>query len=173
MQYKVKKVNPKSDAEETELDDKGDEGLDLDEEELDFVTVVRITEEHPTGRATALINWKLLAVEFIPEEDAVFVLLLCISIVRSLSEMIKEDLGKLMIRRRVKEAKPGARNWGSVILHPSPSCSTTVSPFLQPWHWNAKAVLASDGADSLTRQPSFINSGVEGGDALYKRGIMS
>lgn len=172
MQYKVKKVNPKSDAEETELDDKGDEGLDLDEEELDFVTVVRLTEEHPTGRATALINWKLLAVEFIPEEDAVFVLLLCISIVRSLSEMRKEDLGKLLIRRRVKEAKPGARNWGSVILHPSPACSTPVSPFLQPWHWNAKVVLASDGADSLTRQPSFINSGAEGSDALYKRGIM-
>ncbi|KAI3440474.1 uncharacterized protein J3R85_003547 [Psidium guajava] len=172
-QYKVKKVHPKSDAGGTELDDDGDEGLDLDEEELDFVTVVRITEEHPTGRATALINWKLLAVEFIPEEDAVFVLLLCISMLRSLSEMRKEDLGKLLIRRRVKEAKPGARNWGSVILHPLPSCPTPVSPFLQPWHWNAKAVLASDGADSLTRQPNFVNSGVEGGDALYRRGIMS
>nr|POF22591.1 hypothetical protein CFP56_49707 [Quercus suber] len=36
-----------------------------------FVIRIRFTEENPTGRATALLNWKLLVVELLPEEDAV------------------------------------------------------------------------------------------------------
>lgn len=114
-----------------------------------------------------------MVVEFIPEEDAVFVLLLCVSILRSMSEMRREDVGKLLIRRRVKEAKLGVRDWGSVTLHPS-SYSSSGSAFLRPWHWNARAVVGNDGAEStLARQPAGLNySAVEGGDGLYKRAIL-
>lgn len=169
MQYEVKKISSESKNEEcqNEVEEKGE-----DEEEEGFVTLVRFTEEDPNGRATALLNWKLLVVEVLPQEDAVLVLLLCISILRSVSEMIKEDVGSLLIRRRLKEAKLGARDWGSVILHPS-SCSPSISsPYLQPWYWNAEAVLVSDGADHFTRQPAFSYSPAEGGDKLYKRGII-
>ncbi|OMP03240.1 hypothetical protein COLO4_10557 [Corchorus olitorius] len=135
-----------------------------------FVTLVRYTEENPTGKATALMNWKLLVVELLPEEDAVFVLLLCVSILRTVSEMRKEDVGSLLIRRRLKEAKLGARDWGSVLLHPS-SLSNN-SPYLQPWYWNANKVMAQNEDNSLTRQPAANYSPVEGGDLLYKRGII-
>lgn len=153
-----------------------DEDADVkseDELEVDFVTLVRYTEESPTGRATALINWKLMVVEFIPEEDAVFVLLLCVSILRSVSEMRREDMGNLLIRRRVKEAKLGLRDWGSVTLHPS-LYSSSGSAFLRPWHWDAKTVMDNDDrAESLTRRPTGLNySAVEGGDGLYKRAII-
>lgn len=138
-------------------------GAEKDDEE-EFITLVRFAEENPNGRATALLNWKLLVVEVLPEEDAVFALLLCISILRSMSEMRKEDVGSLLIRRRLKEPKVGARDWGSVILHPS----SISSPHLQPWYWNAKVVVASDGADNITRQPALSYSPAEGGDKLYK-----
>lgn len=152
-------------------------GQEVDEEDDDddegFVTLVRFTGENPTGRATALLNWKLLVVELLPEEDAVLALLLCISILKSVSEMRKEDVGSLLIRRRLKEAKQGTRDWGSVVLHPS--CSSDISlPHLQPWHWNAMAVTAaSNGTDNFTKQPAFTYSPVEGGDELYKRGIIA
>ncbi|KAF2309932.1 hypothetical protein GH714_005672 [Hevea brasiliensis] len=143
-----------------------------DEDEEGFVTLVRFTEDNPTGRATALLNWKLLIVEILPEEDAVLAILICISILRSVSEMRKEDVGSLLIRRRIKEAKLGTRDWGSVILHPS-SCSSSISsPYLQPWYWNPKAVITSDRGPNVTRQPTNY-SPVEGGDKLYKRGIIT
>ncbi|XWS57476.1 hypothetical protein CRYUN_Cryun09bG0177400 [Craigia yunnanensis] len=68
-----------------------------DEKEVDngFVTLVRFTEQNPTGRATALLNWKLLVLELLPEEDAILVLLLCVSILGTVSEMSKEDVGIL------------------------------------------------------------------------------
>ncbi|KAK3041923.1 hypothetical protein RJ639_002231 [Escallonia herrerae] len=149
---------------------------DTEEEEEDgFVTLVRYSEENSTGKATALLNWKLSVVELQPEEDAVFVLLLCMTILRSVSEIRKEDVGNLLLRRRQKEAKPGSRDWGSVILHPSSSsCSTSMSsPHLHPWYWNAKAVMASDGVDHVTRQPALGYSPEEGGDKLYKRGLIA
>ncbi|XP_062178238.1 glycine-rich domain-containing protein 1 isoform X2 [Alnus glutinosa] len=166
MQYQVKNIKSENKKEEEGKEEE-------DEEEEGFVTLVRFTEENPIGRATALLNWKLLVVELLPEEDAVMVLLLCISILRSVSMMKKEDVGCLLTRRRLKEAKLGARDWGSVILHPS-SCSSSISsPYLQPWCWNAKAVMGSDGADHITRQPAFNYSPVEGSDDLYKRGIIT
>ncbi|KAL6964707.1 hypothetical protein U1Q18_035765 [Sarracenia purpurea var. burkii] len=147
-----------------------DEDEDEDEEE-GFVTLVRFSEENPNGKATALLNWKLLVIEFLPEEDAVFVLLLCISILKSVSGMRKEDVGNLLIRRRLKEAKVGARDWGSVLLHPSLySPSWIPSPHLQPWYWNAKAVMASE---DTSRQPASNYSPAEGGDNLFKRVICS
>lgn len=82
MQYRVKMSGLKAE------EGKGDSFVEEDE----FFTIVRFSEENPTGKATALLNWKLLVVELLPEEDAVFVLLLCLSILRSISEMKKEDV---------------------------------------------------------------------------------
>lgn len=57
-----------------------------DENEDGFLTVVRFSEDNPTGKATGLLNWKLLTLEFSPEEDAVLLLLLCMSIVKSVQK---------------------------------------------------------------------------------------
>lgn len=146
------------------------------EDEAGFVTLVRFSDDNPNGKATALLNWRLLAVEILPEEDAVFVLLLCFAILRSVSEMTKEDVGGLLIRRRLKETKHGLRDWGSVILHPSSYASSPPSLHVQPWYWNPKAVLAHDhGAEQTVTasSPVLSNSLAEGGDKLYKRGILS
>ncbi|CAL2269069.1 unnamed protein product [Prunus armeniaca] len=171
MQYQVKKKKSLTKDEEWQNEEEGEEEEE-DEEEEGFLTLVRYTEDNPNGRATALLNWKLLVAELMPEEDAVLVLLLCISILRSVSEMKKEDVGCLLIRRRLKEVKLGTRDWGSVVLHPSSSSSIS-SPYLQPWYWNAKAFLASDGAGHITRQPSISYSPEEGGDKFYKRGMLA
>ena len=164
MLYQVKNFKSDWKDEESQLKDEDEEG---------FVTLVRFTEEYPTGRATALLNWKLLVVELLPEEDAVLVLLLCISILRSVSEMKKEDLGCLLIRRRLKEANFGARDWGSVILNPYSYSSFITSPYIQSWYRNSKAVIASDRADHITRQPASNYLPVEGGDKLYKQRIIT
>lgn len=138
-----------------------------------FVTLVRFTEDNPTGRATALLNWKLSVVELLPEEDAVLVLLLCVSILRTVSEITKEDVGRLLVRRRLKEAKLGARDWGSVLLHPSSLSPSSDSPYLWPWYLNADEVMAQHEDDGITRQPEFKYSPAEGSDMLYKRGIIT
>lgn len=153
-------------------------GVEEDKEEVGdgagFVTMIRCTDEDPNGRATALLNWKLLVIELLPEEDAVLALLLCVSILRSVSEMRKEDVGNLLIRRRVRETKIGLRDWGSIMLHPSsPKTSATYLPHLQPWYCNPEAVIASESVDHLTGQPASSYLPVEGGDKLYKRGIIT
>ncbi|XP_058770441.1 uncharacterized protein LOC131644064 [Vicia villosa] len=155
MQYKVKKTKSKIKSEDE------DEG---------FLTVVRFTEDNQDGKATALLNWRLLVVEVLPEEDAVLMLLLCISILKSVSEMKKHDVGDLLVRRRLKQAKNGTKDWGSVILDPS---SFGDSPYIQPWHWNAGLVMALDEGDQLKRQPVLSHSAVEGSEKLYKNGIIS
>ncbi|GLT90199.1 hypothetical protein SLE2022_081450 [Rubroshorea leprosula] len=174
MQYQVKASNSASKSNDKQPESNEREGDKQDDEE-GFVTLIRFTDENPTGRATALLNWKLLVVELMPEEDAVFLLLLCVSILRSVSEMRKQDVGCLLIRRRLKEARIGARDWGSIVLHPS--CSPSISsPYLQPWHWNANLVMAASdaaAAGNFTRQPALNYSPVEGGDKLYKRGIIA
>lgn len=160
MQYQARKQSEV----EKEVEEEDDEG---------FVTLIRFTDKNPTGKATALLNWKLLVIEFLPEEDAVLVLLLCFSILRSVSEMRKDDVGSLLIRRRIKETKLGLRDWGSVILHPSSSSSSSItSPYIQPWYWNAKAVMAAS-TDKIPRPPGQNYSLAEGGDKLYKRGIIT
>lgn len=171
MQYQVKKVEPRgSNGEYRNWEEEKEED---DEEEEGFLTLVRFTDDDPDGRATALLNWKLLVVEFMPEEDSVFVLLLCTSILRSISDMKKEDMGNLLIRRRLKEARLGSRDWGSVVLYPFPSSSSTSSPYLQPWYLNAKAVMVSDVADRTIKPPRLSYSPEEGSDQLYKRGIFT
>ena len=177
MQYQVKKSSSASDSSICKKpNDTDDEEVEEEEEEEDgFITLVRFSEELPTGKATALLNWKLPAVEVLPEEDAVFVLLICLSVLRSISEMKKEDVGSLLIRRRIKEPKPGERDWGSIMLHPSSYSPSISSPYLQPWYWNAKAVMASKAMDDMTRPPAMnLNySPAEGGDKLYKRGVFA
>ncbi|XVF57540.1 hypothetical protein PTKIN_Ptkin06aG0213800 [Pterospermum kingtungense] len=173
MQYQDQEA-AKTMAERTDKETGSKISEDEKEDDDDgFVTLIRFTEENPTGRATALLNWKLLVVEVLPEEDAILVLLLCVSILRTVSEMIKEDVGSLLIRRRLKEAKLGARDWGSVVLHPSSLSSSGTSPYLQPWYWNANKVMARHENDNVTRQPTSNYSPVEGGDMLYKRGIIA
>lgn len=166
MQYQVKS----SDAENKEEQMKRDRSNEEDE----YVTVIRYSEDNPTGKATALINWKMLVIELLPEEDAVLVLLLGLSILRSVSEMKREDVGGLLVRRRVREAKSGDRDWGSVFLHPwSYSSSISSSPYVCPWYWNAKAAMASHIQDQVGSQTSSSYSQAEGGDNLYRRGIIS
>lgn len=158
-----------------EHDEESDEPKNFESEEDEFVTVIRFSDDNPTGKATALVNWKLLTVEVLPEEDAVLVLLLCISILRTISEIRKEDLGSLLVRRRIREAKPGDHDWGSVILHPSSYSPSISSRFLQPWYWNAETVMAAQTTEGVT-QHSDMNlnySPAEGGDKLYKRGIFA
>ncbi|KAM7273291.1 hypothetical protein ACFE04_027955 [Oxalis oulophora] len=162
LQYEVKR-NKGEETQDEEYNHK-DEG---------FVTLVRFTEDDPTGRATALLNWKLLVIELLPEEDAVLALLLCVSILRSVSELRKEDAGSLLIRSRVKEPKMGARDWGSVILDTSSRCDD-LSAYVQPWYWNAETVMAPDAkADTFARPLAFNHSPADGGDKLYKRAIIT
>ncbi|KAK7269386.1 hypothetical protein RIF29_22112 [Crotalaria pallida] len=174
MQYQVKKTKSKGKRKETKtnLEEKENE-IEEEEDEEGFLTLVRFTEDDPDGKATALLNWKLSIVEVLPEEDAVLMLLLCISILKSVSEMKKQDIGGLLVRRRLKEARNGSRDWGSVILHPSSWSSSLDSVYLQPWYWNAGSVIKSDAADQLRRQPALSQSPVEGSDKLYKHGIIS
>lgn len=172
MAYQIKKTRTDSEKQEKQKKEVND-NEDEDEDEEGFVTLVRFTEDNPTGRATALLNWKLLIVEILPEEDAVLAILLCISILRSVSELRKQDMGNLLIRRRLKEAKFGSRDWGFVILDPFSYSSSISSPYLKPWYWNRKAVITSERGPNVTRQPATTYSPVEGGDKLYKRGIIT
>ncbi|GKV32003.1 hypothetical protein SLEP1_g40645 [Rubroshorea leprosula] len=89
MQYQEKKTNSALRSNNKQTESKEGEDDDKEDDEEGFVTLIRFSEENPTGRATALLNWKLLMVELMPEEDAVFVLLLCVSILESVSEMRK------------------------------------------------------------------------------------
>ncbi|CAJ1976104.1 unnamed protein product [Sphenostylis stenocarpa] len=172
MQYQVKKTKSKRKGEEDMKIELEEKEMEEEEDEENFVTVVRYTEDNPDGKATALLNWRLLVVEVWPEEDAVLMLLLCISILKSVSEMKKQDVGGLLVRRRLKEARVGSRDWGSVILHPSSWSSSIDSTHLQPWHWHAGVVMKSDAVDQLKRYPTLGQLPVEGSDNLYKQGIL-
>ncbi|KAI7732364.1 hypothetical protein M8C21_027642 [Ambrosia artemisiifolia] len=128
-----------------------------------FVTIVRYSDEYPSGRATGLVNWKLSAMEFVPEEDAVFVLLVSMTILRSVTEMRREDVGSLLVRKRLKEASQGNRDWGSVFVVDSLSKSV----YVKPWYWNAEAVMAREESGYVTKSYSVE----ECGDELYKQAL--
>ncbi|KAL8188845.1 hypothetical protein R6Q57_029600 [Mikania cordata] len=133
------------------------------DDEDGFVTIVRFSEDNTTGKATGLINWKMSAVEFLPEEDAAFLLLVSMSILRSVTEMRKEDVGSLLIRRRLKEARLGDRDWGSVV-----AVEPSLKPvYVKPWFWNATAVMARHETDFVTKSYSVE----ECGDELYKQAL--
>lgn len=134
------------------------------EEEEGFVTLVRYTAQCPQGKATALFNWKVSAMEFLPEEDAVLILLLCEATFRTVVDFGADNLGNLFIRRRMKQAKPGSRDWGSVVIQNSPSM-----PDLNFWYLNPREVL---GLPPVDERPT-LNSEEEthvyrNGSWLYK-----
>lgn len=85
------------------------------EEEEGFVTLVRYTAEARQGRATALFNWKMSALEVLPEEDVVLVMLLCTATQRGIADLggksLRNFYRKKGIRKREKQ-----RNWGSVVM---------------------------------------------------------
>jgi len=134
-------------------------------EEEQYITLVRKSPDHHGDRATVLINWKLLAVEFLPEEDAVFVLLLCMVIARTMTEIRREDVAGLLVRRRIGEARVGQRDWGSVML---PDLLSP-DPNLQPWYRNGAQVLSS--AETGTMLAKY--SPADGKDLLYRQALMT
>lgn len=145
-----------------------------EEDDEGIVTVVRSTEEDPTEKATALIDWKHQAVEFLPEEDAVFVLLLSVSILRSVTQKRREDVGKLLVRKRITEAT-SERDWGSVIVDASSTTvSSSSSPYVEPWYRNSGKVMAMEEKTSQVARypyPVMSYSNIDGGDNLYKHVI--
>uniref|UniRef100_A0A453RKS1 GRPD C-terminal domain-containing protein n=1 Tax=Aegilops tauschii subsp. strangulata TaxID=200361 RepID=A0A453RKS1_AEGTS len=137
-------------------------------EEEQYLTLVRTSPYYPDGRATALLNWKLLAMEFLPKEDAVFVLLLCMAIARTMTEIRREDVAGLLVRRRIREPQVGQRDWGSVMLPDSPS----LDPHLQPWYRNAARVLSSAEMVLPNRAMPVGNSPTDGKDELYRQALI-
>ncbi|OAE30292.1 hypothetical protein AXG93_3964s1050 [Marchantia polymorpha subsp. ruderalis] len=118
-------------------------GATADDEE-GFVTLVRHTPDAPQGKATALFNWKLSAMEIYPEEDVLLVLLLCTSTLRSVADLGGKNYENLYARRRAKETKPGLKDWGSVVIENPRSQSN-----LMLWYVNPGNVLSSEeGAPS-------------------------
>jgi hypothetical protein len=97
------------------------------EEEEGFVTLIRYSAQLPQGKATALFNFKNSAMEVLPEEDVLLVLLLCTATLRSIADFGGLTSGNEYTRRRAKEPRSGARDWGSVVLeddnqHPNLAC---------------------------------------------------
>ncbi|XP_062210224.1 glycine-rich domain-containing protein 2 [Phragmites australis] len=132
--------------------------------EEQYLTLVRKSPDHHGARATVLLNWKLLAVEFLPEEDAAFVLLLCMAIAKTMIEIRREDVAGLLVRRRIGEARTGQRGWGSVML---PNLASS-DPHLQPWYRNAAQVLSS--AENGVMPTKY--SPADGKDELYRQALI-
>lgn len=78
------------------------------EEERGFVTVVRYTPECPTGKATALFNWKSAAMEVTPGENAILILLLM-----TVTALSVHDLLGTMSTKPTKATKRSHKSeWG-------------------------------------------------------------
>lgn len=104
------------------------------QEEEGFVTLIRYGPHTPQGKATALFNFKISAIEVLPEEDVVLVLLLCTATMRSIADFGGLTAGNEYTRRRLKENNPGAKDWGSVVLENlSPRDSN-----LAHWYWHSQ-----------------------------------
>ncbi|CAM6126838.1 unnamed protein product [Calypogeia fissa] len=137
------------------------------EEEEGFVTVVRHTPDAPQGKATALLNWKVSAMEVHPEEDVLLVLLLCTATLRSVADLGGTNYENLFARRRAKEVKPGVKDWGSVVLDNPKS-----QPNLLLWYVNVGHLLeskegsSSSGSDASGRDSSYDMSEWEGGKSF-------
>ena len=87
------------------------------------------------------------AIEFLPEEDAVLILLLCKATVLTVADFGGDNLGNFLIKRRMKEEKPGSRDWGSVVIQNFPSM-----PDLSFWYLNPRDVL---GLPRVDEQPTL------------------
>lgn len=122
-----------------------------DEEEEGFVTLVRYTPQCPQGKATALFNWKVSAMEFLAKEDAILLLLLCNATVRTIADFGGEgdSVENFFIKKRRKEVKPGNRDWGSVVIQNSRSVRDQTF-----WYLNPREVL---GIPSIDEKPTRTN----------------
>lgn len=110
------------------------------QEDEGFVTLIRYGPHTPQGKATALFNFKISAMEVVPEEDVVLVLLLCTATMRSIADFGGLSAGNEYTRRRSKENHPGSKDWGSVVLESTPRHS-----HLAHWHWNGGQTADDEG----------------------------
>ncbi|KAG6548386.1 hypothetical protein Mapa_010165 [Marchantia paleacea] len=85
-----------------------------EEDEKNFVTLIRYRAENPLGIATALFNWKYGVFEISPEENVVLVLLLASAIKVSMFHSIRQS-SKYNEKRLDKFAYAGVRtsHWGN------------------------------------------------------------
>lgn len=113
------------------------------QDEEGFVTLIRYGPHTPQGKATALFNFKVSAMEVLPEEDVVLVLLLCTATMRSIADFGGLSAGNEYTRRRVKENHPGAKDWGSVVLEHS----ATTPPSSSLTHWFRNPAPPADDDD--------------------------
>lgn len=102
------------------------------EEEDGFVTLIRYSPQNPHGRATALFNFKMSAMEIVPQEDVLLVLLLCTATLRSIADFGGLTAGNVYTRRRARESRPGLKDWGAVVLENGSKLSHLAS-----WHMKA------------------------------------
>lgn len=108
------------------------------------MTIVRYNTHAPQGKATALFNWKVSAMEIHPEEDVVLVLLLCTATMRSVADFGGKHHGNLFARRRMKEHRPGLKDWGSVVLEHAAQSN------LAMWYLNTpEFIYTDDGTDRI------------------------
>eukprot|EP00250_Pteridium_aquilinum_P017833 c23794_g1_i1 orf=101-2452(+) len=87
-------------------------------DEIGFMTLVRRTPDASFGKATALFNWKSGAMEILPEESGVLVLLLCTII--ALSVNTTQHLTTLCkMKRSLQNLKRAIScdEWGPVVLN--------------------------------------------------------
>lgn len=117
----------------------------IPQEEEGFVTLIRYNAQSPQGKATALFNWKVSAMEIHQEEDVVLVLLLCTATMRSVADFGGKHHGNLFAQKRHKESKPGLKDWGSVVVEHATSQSN-----LAMWYLNTPQLAeAEDGTERV------------------------
>ncbi|XP_024394182.1 glycine-rich domain-containing protein 2 isoform X1 [Physcomitrium patens] len=122
------------------------------QEEEGFVTLIRYGPHTPQGKATALFNFRISAMEVVPEEDVVLVLLLCTATMRSIADFGGLSAGNDYTRRRMKENALGSKDWGSVVLE-----NTTCHSHLAHWHWNGGHIGEEEEVD-CENHSGVINS---------------
>lgn len=119
------------------------------EQERGFVTVVRFTPECPTGKATALFNWKSGAMEVSPGESAILVLLLS-----TVTGLAVHDLLGTMTTRPTKTTKkvqlPHNAEWGAVTM----DCDNRGSLANRCWWSLGSQAWASEIYDGNSRSAS-------------------
>uniref|UniRef100_A0A7I4FBT1 GRPD C-terminal domain-containing protein n=1 Tax=Physcomitrium patens TaxID=3218 RepID=A0A7I4FBT1_PHYPA len=112
------------------------------QDEEGFITLIRYGPHTPQGKATALFSFKVSAMEVLPEEDVVLVLLLCTATMRSIADFGGLSAGNDYTRRRTKENNSGYKDWGSVILE-----NTARHPNLAHWYWDCSQNAEEDEGD--------------------------
>ncbi|CAM6070832.1 unnamed protein product [Sphagnum tenellum] len=114
------------------------------EDEEGFVTLIRYTQQTPQGKATALFNFKVSAMEVLPEESVLLVLLLCTATLRSIADFGGVTSGHIDKHRRVKENAPGLKDWGSVVLE-----NANAQSDLAFWYYNVPDPASNEDEDGV------------------------